>query len=109
MGCTAAVFGFSGSTFRDVKKRYRKRGASPDICSRPQSSSGCSLLSQRIAPGIATVITEHISLQLSSNTEGRHRDAAIGPQEAVKKTQGFRPYVEGSIPVDSGNTAPSVC
>lgn len=105
MGGTAAVFGFSGVLLQGCKKAIQDAAErTPVIWLQAQSCSGCSVsLLNAIDPGIATVITEHISLNYHQTLMGGTGDAAIRVlEEAVKKQRkDFVLVVEGSIPVDS--------
>ncbi len=105
MGGTAAVFGFSGVLLQGCKKAIQEAAErTPVIWLQAQSCSGCSVsILNAIDPGIATVITEHISLNYHQTLMGGTGDAAIRVlEEAVKKQRkDFVLVVEGSIPVDS--------
>ncbi len=105
MGGTAAVFGFSGVLLQGCKKAIKEAAErTPVIWLQAQSCSGCSVSILNAAePDIATVITEHISLNYHQTLMGGTGDAAIRVlDEAVKKQRkDFVLVVEGSIPTGS--------
>ncbi len=105
MGGTAAVFGFSGVLLQGCKKAITEAAErTPVIWLQAQSCSGCSVSILNAAePDIATVITEHISLNYHQTLMGGTGYAAIRVlDEAVKKQRkDFVLVVEGSIPTGS--------
>jgi hydrogenase small subunit len=102
MGGSAAAFTFSGVILQGCKKALEKAAERTNVIwIQAQSCSGCSVsLVNAIDPGIAAVITEHISLNFHQTLMGGTGDAAIRVLEETvkKKRKDFVLVVEGSIP-----------
>lgn len=102
MGGTAAAFAFPSVILQGCKKALNKAAArTPVIWLQGQSCSGCSVsLLNKMNPDIASVITEHISLNFHQTLMGGTGEKAIDVlEEAVKKNRkDFILIVEGSIP-----------
>ncbi len=102
MGGTAAAFTFSGVVLQGCKKAIERAAArTPVIWIQAQSCSGCSVsLLNSIDPGIASVITEHISLNFHQTLMGGTGHVAINVLEDTirKHRNDYVLVVEGSIP-----------
>jgi hydrogenase small subunit len=105
MGGTAAALSFPTVMIQGCKKALEKASArTPIIWLQAQSCSGCSVsLLNKLNPGIASVITEYISINYHQTLMGGTGHVAINVlDEAVKKQRkDFILIVEGSIPTKS--------
>ena len=105
MGGASAALAFPGVMIQGVQKALAdavKR--TPVIWIQAQSCSGCSVsLLNKTDPDIASVITQHISLNFHQTIMAGTGDVAIGVlKEAVgKNRKDFVLIVEGSIPTKS--------
>lgn len=103
MGGTAAAFTFSGVVLQGCKKAIERAAArTPVIWIQAQSCSGCSVsLLNTVDPDIASVVTQHISLNFHQTLMGGTGHVAMKVlEEAVKKQRNdFVLVVEGSIPI----------
>lgn len=102
MGGTSAALAFSGVMLQGCKKALEKAAARTNIIwLEGLSCSGCSVsLLNKLNPDIATVITEHISLNYQGVVMGGTGTAATKVlEEAVQKQRkDFVLIVEGAIP-----------
>lgn len=102
MGGTTAALAFPGVMIQGCKKALEQAAARTNVIwLEGQSCSGCSVsLLNKLNPDIATVITEHISVNYQGVIMGGTGDSAIKVlEEAVKKKRkDFVLIVEGSIP-----------
>src|SRR5271157_1719795 len=105
MGGTAAAFAFPSVMLQGCKKALESASRRlPVIWLQGQSCSGCSVsLLNKFEPDIASVITEHISLNFHQTVMGGTGEVAIRVlEEAVeKKRKDFVLVVEGAIPTKS--------
>ncbi len=101
-GGSAAAFAFTGTFLQGCKKVLTEMGErKPVIWLQAQSCSGCSVsILNSLDPGIAAVITKHISLNFHQTLMGGTGHVAVSVlEEAVKKKRkDFVLIVEGSIP-----------
>jgi len=102
MGGTAAAFTFSGVVLQGCKKAIERAAArTPVIWIQAQSCSGCSVsLLNTVDPDIASLVTQHISLNFHQTLMGATGHVAIKVlDEAIKKQRNdYVLVVEGSIP-----------
>jgi hydrogenase small subunit len=102
MGGTAAIFTFPQVMLQGCKKALQKAAErAPVIWIQGQSCSGCSVsLLNKLDPDIASVITEHISLNFHQTVMAGTGDKATSVlEDALKKNRkGYILIVEGSIP-----------
>ncbi len=102
MGGSAAALAFPSVILQGCKKAIEKAAArTPVIWIQGQSCSGCSVsLLNSMHPAIASVITEHISLNFHQTIMGGTGDVAVNVlEQAVEKNRkDFVLIVEGSIP-----------
>lgn len=102
MGGTAAAFTFPSVMIQGCKKALEKAAErTPVIWIQAQSCSGCSVsLLNKLNPGIASVITEYISINYHQTLMGATGHVAIDvlDQAVKKKRKDFILIVEGSIP-----------
>jgi hydrogenase small subunit len=105
MGGTAAAFTFPSVMLQGCKKALEEASRRlPVIWLQGQSCSGCSVsLLNKIKPGIASVITEHISLNFHQTVMAGTGEVAINVLEETlqKNRKDFVLVVEGSIPTGS--------
>jgi hydrogenase small subunit len=105
MGGSAVALGVSGVVLEGCKKAlFNAAKRTNVIWIQAQSCSGCSVsLLNSIDPDIASVITQHISLNYHQTLSGGTGDAAVQVlEEAVKKhRKDFVLIIEGSIPTKS--------
>jgi hydrogenase small subunit len=102
MGGTTAAFAFPGVLLQGCQKAIEKAKARTNVIwIQAQACSGCSVsLINKMNPGIADVITQHISLNYHQTIMGGTGHTAVNVlEEAVKKQRkDFVLIVEGSIP-----------
>lgn len=107
MGGTTAAFAFPSVIFQGCKRALQQAAErTPVIWLQAQSCSGCSVsLLNTVDPDIATVVTQHISLNFHQTVMGGTGSVAIKViEEAVKKhRKGYVLVVEGSIPTKHDN------
>ncbi|MCL2026474.1 MAG: hydrogenase small subunit [Leptospirales bacterium] len=107
MGGTTAALAFPGVILQGCRKALEKASARTNVIwIQAQSCSGCSVsLLNNLDPGIATVITEYISLNyhqtLMAGTGGNAVD--VLDQAVKKQRKDFVLIVEGSIPKYDGH------
>lgn len=107
MGGTTAALAFPGVILQGCKRALERAAErTPVIWLQAQSCSGCSVsLLNTVDPDIATVVTQHISLNFHQTVMGATGHVAIKViEEAVKKhRKGYVLVVEGSIPTKHDN------
>ncbi|HNV46397.1 MAG TPA: hydrogenase small subunit [Spirochaetota bacterium] len=102
MGGAAAIYAFPGVFIHGCQKMIEKAAARTNVIwLQGQSCSGCSVsLLNTAKPGIASVITEHISLNFHQTVMGGTGDVAVSvlADAAAKQRKDFVLILEGSIP-----------
>ncbi len=102
MGGTTAALAFPGVMIQGCKKALEKASARTNVIwIEAQSCSGCSVsLLNKLNPDIATVITEHISINFMGVVMAGTGSVATGVlEDAIKKQRkDYVLIVEGSIP-----------
>ncbi len=102
MGGTSAALAFPGVVLQGCKKALERVSERTNVIwIQSQSCSGCSVsLLNKVAPDVAGLITEHISLNFHQTLMGGTGHVAVSVlEDAVKKNRkDFVLVVEGSIP-----------
>ena len=105
MGGTAAAISFPAVILNGCKKEIQKASKNTSVIwIQAQSCSGCSVsLLNSTSPDIASVLTEHISLNFHQTLMGGMGDTAISVLEDTlqKNRKDYILIVEGSIPTKS--------
>jgi len=102
MGGATAAFAFPGIILQGCRKAIEKASARTNVIwIQAQSCSGCSVsLLNKLNPGIASVITEYISLNFHQTLMAGTGHTAINvlEQAVEKQRKDFVLIVEGSVP-----------
>ncbi len=107
MGGTTAAFAFPGVILQGCKKALERAAErTPVIWIQAQSCSGCSVsLLNAVDPDIATVVTQHISLNFHQTLMGGtgHRAISVIEDAVARGRNDYVLAVEGSIPTKDDN------